>query len=553
MKNHERANKIIKKRSFTNDGFSHYTSMIALQMILKHKSKLEKDAFDKLFEHICLVIVQMIDNKEYEYGGVNDSEPCISSCVAIVGGEFTGNRRAVEWGIKNLKQMCALLERRGLVSEFVSQIYTPTQMLAMAEIVNFAKNEEAKRIALYLENRLAHSFFAFYHNGMGKVCGPYSRGSELESMGYAHMGDMLLYCIIGRKTISALDELFSKEKMSKLVHGSKWFQSMQYVWISQCRYHINDEIIQEAMERKFPYEVRGSCEFSSSRDDLEDGKNDVIYSASENEVSCYMTEEYAVGVNRVPFHNGVNSEILHIMCKKREIIEHSKDLQTVYLRYVVNNDVPEITNMFWDRGRKLGLVNKNMGFIGYKPTERIVGKNVRSLKLCIVIERVYEGDLEVEQNGNEIYIRIHNTYVMFYAMNNGGEVKIENANDNTLISLYNYFGEEKELTADYYFGMINGLVFHVTDSSECSFEEFKRYKRRISDRIFKTSHSRQSYMRNVFFECGEKSIELEYDTECNGVKYSLIDDKPADTIYYYDSVNGEYTPKKLRNKIRVDF
>ena len=543
----KKANRIIKDIRY--DGMDltdcHFAPTICVQTLLRHREKLDEDVYTILYEYIKKSLPHLIDNPEHEFVGANDNFPCMATFAAIIGGKMMENKEVFEWGVENLKSLCKMLKRRAFPSEHTSPTYTPVQILPIADIVTFTDDDEIREMALYAERRLSYGALAFYHTGMGKMCGPYSRAYEVDSLACTHMVDFWLYSVLGIRTISALDEMFVEGKINKVMHGSRWFETVQYMWVSMSEYHLTDKMIDDILNQSYPYEVRGNCEFSSSRDDLPDGKVDTMYPAGENEISCYMTKEYAVGVSQVPFHNGVQTDSFFLLCKKTDKIEHSKDLQSIYLRYIVNDGEPSSVVMLSDRGRKLGFSNKNIGFIGYKPSKRYVGEEIKSLKLSIIIPQVYEGDVKIEIKDNEIYLKINNTFVAFYALNNGGEIKLEKIKGFTMISLYNYSGDSKIFEYDDYFNTVNGVLFAVADSSECTFEDFIKRDKTIKEKCHKTLHSRYSLLRKIYFEYENKSIELEYDVENCGLKYSLSDGEQTKNVYYYDSKHGECKEKDL--------
>lgn len=540
----KKSNTIIRKSIFKP---CHFAPMVCTQLILKHKDKLDDDNKKIIMDYLKESLELMIDNKEYEFVGVNDNFPCMACFTGIVAGKMLNNEKAVSWGIKSMNRALKMLERRGLPSEHTSPTYSAIQILAVAEIANYTKDENVRKKAIELENRLALSVLAFYHPGMGKMAGPYSRAYAVDSAGEVHLMDYWLYTVLGERTISAIDETFASKETDKIFHGSQWFVAVQFVWLAACRYHISEKIISDAIYRKFPYEVKASCEFSSSCDDLKDGKNEAIYAAGENQVSCYMTEEYAVGVSRIPFHNGIQTDSFYLLCKKKEKVEHTKDIQPVFVRYIINDTMKTVKCLQWDRGRKIGVQNKNIGFLGYRPTGRVVGEKVSSMKLSVVIPAVYGKEINIVRKDNSIYVKLHNTFVAFYLPDKEKEIRVEEYDDCTLISVYDYLGKEKVLTAENYKQIINGFAFAVDHSDVCAFEEFVKRPFLLETDDYKTSHSRQTLLRNAVFEYNnEKSVELEYDVECCGIKYSLADGKANENVFFSDTENGVLTADKIR-------
>lgn len=539
----KKANAIIEKLKFSE---CHFSPMICLQIIKKYHKNLSDKSYQVMIDYISESIQDMIDNPEFEFVGVNDNFPCMACYSAIIGGEYTNNEEAVIWGKKNLKSLLNQLERRGINSEHTSPTYTPIQVLALAELANFTESPEVREQAIYAERRIEYSLLSFYHSTTGKISGPYSRAYTVDSVAAVHMIDFWYYVVMGKYTISVVEEMFDSEKINPVMHGSRWFETVQFVWLALCDYHVPSKWIDEAVNRNFPYEVKLNCEYSSSKDDIGDGKTEAIYSATSNEISCFMTEEYTVGISRVPFHSGIQTDSFHLICRRKEKVEHSRDIQSIYLRYIVNDNNPITNDIIWDRGRKIGFMNKNIGIIGYRPTKRIVGEKVTSLKLSIVIPNIYGDNVQILNDNKDIFIRIYNTFVYFHALHGDGEIVIEEIKDFTLISFYNYKGSTKLFDEEMYYRTVNGLAFAVSDASKESFEEFIAKKAIIKDELISTPHSRDTVLRKIRFEYDDKSIETEYDVECQGVMYSLTDGKIEKEKYYYDSIRGNCNEEDLR-------
>ena len=126
---------------------------------------------------------------------------------------------------------------------------------------------------------------------------------------------------------------------------------------------------------------------------------------------------------------------------------------------------------------------------------------------------------------------------------------MENAENFTLISLYNYSGNAVKFDESMYFNTANGVVYALADQSECTCDEFVSRKKKIVDKLQKTPHSRQTVLRNLYFEYEGKSIETRYDIECCGIEYYLSDGKLHRDTYYYDTENKECDAQILRRKV----
>ena len=86
----------------------------------------------------------------------------------------------------------------------------------------------------------------------------------------------------------------------------------------------------------------------------------------------------------------------------------------------------------------------------------------------------------------------------------------------------------------------------ISDASKESFEDFVAKKAIIKDELISTPHSRDTVLRKIRFEYDDKSIETEYDVECQGVMYNLTDGKIEKEKYYYDSIRGNCNEEELR-------
>lgn len=557
------ANYIIKKLKFH---FCHFSPMVSIQLIKKYPELLDKEAMDRLTGYVESVLDDFMD-PEHDFVGVNDNFPCMATFISIIGGEMYRKPELYAKGIERLEQLKALLSRRGVASEYTSPTYSPIQLLAVAEIVNYAKDEKVKNTALLCEERLWADLMGHLHKETSQVAGPYSRAYTVDSTGHTHQARFILYAVLGEiLPVNVINTLFASEKGTEgeVNHNSFPFLQISTLWIVNTYYHVPEYLLELALNKKYPYEFIATTEFSSSTDALPDepprdpyNENELFeYPAGNGRISTYMTEDYAVGASTHEFHNGVQTDSFHVLYRRKKPAVLQKDINTVYCRYIINEKRPtHKIYSFEDEGRKTGIQDKNSVMMLYKP-KAIHRFNVSSLKLSILIpvnygmvDEVWVGDQRLmgryceSEEPCSVYIKDHQVYMAFHPLiltNYGRKaaVKVEHTEDYLMISFYNYEGEARDFCARGFLLTGNGFVAEVRSKAESgSFQSFMdSFKNMvITDKLQVSVHSRQTFIRNTCYERPGLKLACEYSPVSEGIKHMSVNGKELEQPKLYIS------------------
>jgi hypothetical protein len=558
------ANIIIESTTYRH---CHFAPMMTIQLLKKYGDRLTAKAKETLRGYLQQEIDQSAA-PDMDFVGVNDNFPCMSTYVALIGGQLLERPDLIDIGTKRLLQLRALLTRRGFASEFNSPTYSPIQINAIAEIVNHLEDDELKDIALQCEERLWADQLSHLHLPTSQVAGPYSRAYTIDSAGHNSLSRYLLYALLGNKLLShSMNTLFTPPEADpgKVIHNNMPGPNVGAAMIINTEYHCPAELVYAMLNKSYPYEVTGTTEFSSSSDALAGDQpadpileEDMVeYPAGVGTVSTFMTEEYALGTSTLEFHNGVQTDSFHFLYRRKPQVVHQRDIRTVYAKFVVNDKKPGQTNEYerfgikspdyslWDEGRKLAFQHKQTAMVLYKP-KRFGRLQASSLKLSLIfpcqyddLDEIWFGERKLDGMEGEsvdpcsVYVKDGSVYMAFHTLlltNHGRKcaVKAEKVNGYLTISFYNYEGEMKDFEVKPYMLTGNGFVAEFGCEAEAGgFAAFREAtsQAQISDEQFANVHSRHTTLRKVHFERDGVALSCEYSPVSEGVKKIEINGK----------------------------
>ena len=291
---------------------------------------------------------------------------------------------AINIGKERLRDFYLTLSRRDMASEYSSPCYIPFSILAMASIVNDTDDEEARELALKCEQQLWLDIVNHYHPEFNLSVGPYSRAYAKETLGYPTNTAPLYYLAFGKGDI--------KDCVTRFIDSTEEIEAHTCWVISSCEYHCPPEYVDIAVNKKYPFDSTMTAEIAPCRyQDSDDIKSLAWDTYKETALAKDRLDEYPSGVTvnttRIekdfgmgtalrPFHSGIQSDSLHIMYKKDDIIN------TVFTKYSVNNKVIGGENYNeWldcgtmpcldDEGRKFGLQSASTSLLVLQPDCRL--------------------------------------------------------------------------------------------------------------------------------------------------------------------------------------
>lgn len=545
-----KANGIIRNASYGRCTFS---PMIAIQILLKYRDLLDKDAEDLLLAYVRSEMEPEAQS-DFEYVGVNDNFPSMAVYVLIIGGQLLGMPEMIALGKERLGQFKALFIRRGVASEYNSPTYSSIQLLAMAEIGLYAEDEEIREMALGCQTRIWADVLGHFHKETSQIAGPYSRAYGGDSAGYTGLVRMVLYALFGDALpVNIMNTLLETENGSAdgYVHNGAAFTQINAVWLTDTVYTCPNELIELALNKKYPYEMTATTEFTCSSDMPpfdppvwpEGECANYEYPAGKGTITTYMTEDYALGTASHEFHNGVQTDSFHILYRRKAPALKQRDIGAVYARYIVNEKEPKTgMALLEDNGRKLGIQHKNTAMMLYKPKPYLKNQ-VSSLKLALVfpalgnsVEEVWlgnkkmTGDSLVSEEVCSVFVKDGPVYMAFHpliATDHGrtAAVTAKKTGDYLTVSFYNYVGEARDFTMREMLLTGNGFVAEVGSQEEYgSFEAFceKTKQFAVKDEWQATVHSRFSTLRKTSYEKDGVRIECEYSPVTEGIKQITV-------------------------------
>lgn len=509
-----------------------------------------KENITDMLQAICLR-GEYLENTE-DFIGVNDNFPLLATYTCFAMEKIFGYSVYRHTAKQRLKQLKKLLCRRGSISEYNSQNYTPIQLYILSLIYEIARLEEDKTIAQNAMDRIWFDLLCHFNPATGDVSGPFSRDYMIARSNYE------------LEALPAIYNLLNPDIQLELPDYKT--ANIELVCYLICDFYCDEKILDLVKNKKYPFVYMATSEHSASTDatpEIGDGditkQNEIYeYSAGVTGMYTYQTKYYSVGWATDDWHNGVQCTSPAVEYKRVDKPEKFGDHRIIFSRYLLNDETNE-NQAFMDQGRKMAFGDKNKAVVLYKPkstsikpehteqpfdalalnyrSQEITGNlGVESAKLAIMIplhgQEVDKIILGSEQANNskeiksvyikdgDVYIAIHPLFVTDLGRENAMEIK---QRDGFLeIDLINYKGSRKDFSRREFILSRNGYMISVSSKEEISsFEEFveKESKTKIKEDYLVSVHSRMTYVRKVEIEHPDVSLSCEYSPSTEGIKH----------------------------------
>ncbi|MDR1281195.1 MAG: hypothetical protein LBK99_10285, partial [Opitutaceae bacterium] len=256
----------------------------ALHLLLLHGGKLTAPARRRLETWARPTIT---DNPggaraDLQFHGYNDNMPAKATLGLILGGEFFGDRRALEHGLWNLHQLRLMLARRGVISEHCSPTYSAIPLSMLAEIARLSATPEARELAAACHEHLWAEILAHYHAPTRTIAGPWSRAYATDSAGHPGNLHFLLRLALGPGFVadpvrellppapSAADTnaagtsgvATTAAPRNLVVHhgGDRFFVASNWSLFAACEQHVPEHLLAWLGHREYPFDFRATAE-----------------------------------------------------------------------------------------------------------------------------------------------------------------------------------------------------------------------------------------------------------------------------------------------------
>ena len=574
----------------------HFAPMIALQILGKYRESLNDSAREFLAAYVKENIEEFRE-ENLEYLGVNDNFPSMATYTLVMGGQFLGRPELVEEGRARLRQFQQLLTRRGVATEYNSPVYSPIQLLAMAELANSAKDEEIRRTALACEHRILADLLGHLHRETAQIAGPYSRAYADNSAGYTGLVRSSLYALFGEELpVHLFNTILETEKggTEGYSHNGALFGQITAAWLTDTVYSCPEELVRLALDKTYPYEMWASTEFTSSTDAPaveppvwpEGELANYEYPAGTGRIYTYMTADYGMGTATNEFHNGIQTDSFHIIYRRKAPVLRQKDTGVVYARFLTGDQSPAPKMVLLeDHGRKVAVQKEHTAMVLYKP-KPFFAQETDSLRLSLVFpglaeesgacQKTEEGKLCVDSNDTKqtgiklwlgekqmkgdfifseepcsVYIADGPVYMAFHPLlltNLGRKYAVTAGWENgfLIVSFYNYEGPKKAFSMREILLTGNGFVAETGTEAEWGrFENFRAQAEdyEVSDGWQSTIHSRFSTLRKTSYRKGDLELACEYSPVTEGIKALTVNGEPLSSEkIHIDGFDGTNLP-----------
>jgi len=338
--------------------FDVFRPNIAVILLKLHGAKMADDVRRKLTSLVAEAIGPGGGDRapDYQFHGYNDNMPAKAAMGLILGGEMLGDAGAVSHGLANLRDLRAMLIRRGINSEYNSPTYSPLTIHALAEIAAHARSEEARALALGCETRLWIDLAARFHPEIGCVSGPFSRAYTIDSLASVTCASSLLWFVLGEISRPSPLVLFENDPRLVVHHDGDYpFNIAQMCWFAAGTYHVPDAAQALFEGKAYPHSARATCELGNSGPD---------FPASPDAIVSYLDRDFTLSTAGRGWLSGEQSAPYFVTYKQSAEVHSHRDVGTVYSKLVTDDEVP---GMVTEPGRlpsaESGLLRSQSGCV----------------------------------------------------------------------------------------------------------------------------------------------------------------------------------------------
>ena len=514
----------------------HFSELAAVLLLLKYDDRLEDGARQALRGYLTEFAKEP---QLPHFNGVNDNMPAMATASALLVGELFGNQSLLDAGRQRLEEVVALLDRRGVLSEYNSPTYTPHSLQAFAELANYATDPQVRQQALQVEGRIWLDILTHYHPGTYKMAGPHSRAYLYDCVAHSSSIYYVLYGLLGdAMKVNPTQTTFSRKMGDprEVIHHDPPFMQVIGYDLMSADYHCPARLVDFALNRPFPFEVKATTEVSSFPEIFPHPGPSRRYPGGVGVIHTTMMPDYALGTTTREFATGTSTNSFYVVYRKRRPVATQADVGVVFSKYLSNDKVPQHSNSYpsrdnevqlLDEGRKIAFHAGPTALVLYTP-KLFCAKGAKSLKLAVLfpahyrtVEALWLGGKEVAIENTEdrvlaetpapsdVIIKDGPVFIGLrpVALTDHGRqaaVRVEMLNRFLMISFYNYEGPSRDFTPEQLDRTSNGFVAEIGTLDEIgNMEEFRQRLLSATLEDVTSGHDRSvQYQRNgLSFEC----------------------------------------------------
>lgn len=536
-KDHELANRILEKLAVTDGTHSPATLLVIYH---RYPAVLSDQAKEQILKNLRwnLPISALV---RYADGNVN--HPMAAYAHLVCGGELLGNPTYTLLGKNLLQEFHRTISsrrhkkhRQAEIAEYNSPTYTALTLWFLAIIVEFARDEEARQLAQFLEERMWINVAMHWHEPTQQFAGPFSRAYAEDSAG----GFSALHCTFAYAM--QRDIFIAPELPRRFAHASALIEN---AFVAILNFHVPAEAKSIALDKSMPYYFRMTtyCEqyHENGRRQENDRSvaafDDEIYPGGWGDLTTFMTKEYCLGTASRPYVNAGQSDGFSLRYRRAEHVQSLRDFRGAYTRMVFNGTIvgqdnfshvagfPVNKDYLYEEGRVFSYQHENKAIICYTP-KRAGHTAVSELRLDLIFsyqapfDHIQVDETEITdfffkgEHVKRIVIADYHTYLAIFPLPASAltdfkpKYRIWVSQDHFMISFYNYHGAVRDFTREEMSTTHNGFACIVETREH--FPHPNDFWRFLDDVELREAISSRA-VRTVDFQIGKDKMAFSVD------------------------------------------
>lgn len=435
------------------------------------------------------IAADLVRAADVQWRDGNVNHPLGAYATLVLGGELSGALWAVDLGIRRLQEFRAVTggrRSRGLrqatMSEYNSLTYTALDLVFLALVAEYARDDRARAVALALETAVWTDCALHFHPPTMQFAGPHSRSYQEDSTG----GFSSLHAVLAAAT--GKDIPLDPSLCVRFDHPSS---------LTQCAltaitpFHITAREERLFFEKPFPVSLRMTTYCEQYHENAAGGEypfDHEVYPGGWRDLTTVMTEEWALGTASLPYVNGGQTDGLMLRIRRSSPVTGPADFRSLYMRGVYNDAVVGQENRCHVTGGRVdasylyeearyGIHQHGGTAIVFAGPKRAGHRGFSSFRLDLIAGgAVPFDDLRLDGRpagtlplsagpSTRIAFRDGRTCVAVIPLTldpcPASPIRIWTANGHVMISLYNRDGGVTDRTREEMTGWRNGCILHV--------------------------------------------------------------------------------------------
>ncbi|MFC2085910.1 hypothetical protein ACFLRO_01715 [Bacteroidota bacterium] len=482
---------------------------------------------------------RLIEATDVQWKDGNVNHPLAAYCTLICGGALTGRPWAEEIGMRRLAEFRRIIgdrrtksRRQAEMSEYNSPTYTALDLWFLALIAEHAATDEARALALFLEQRLWVDVAMHFHAPSAQFAGPHSRSYQDDSWG----GYSALHCTM--LAAFDMDLPVFPELAYRFEHPSSLVEN---ALVAIIPFHVPDDARHIALSKPFPYYFRKTTYGESYHENgtSADGRSvfdDELYHGGWSDLITSMTGEFALGTASLPYVNAGHADSVVVRIRRSEKIQSLPDFRSMYTRGVYNGARPGQRNRshvsgaeidasyLYEEGRCATYQHGNRAIVNYAP-KRAGHSGVSGFRTDLLITHASPFDrllvngrpptrfpMDLPENSRILFqdYRTCGAIVLLGVEPNVSStpVRLWECNGYLLVSMMNHEGEPRDFTREEIARWRSGFVLDLATLDEVgSFDDYaaRIEAMKVSEKIGPDA------IRTTTVEDGSGKMEFCYD------------------------------------------